>query len=188
MAELDIQKELFELLDEIKLQYYGNDHTNDIIIHVDFVGFDTVVFENNGDHYLIDSRDGTKAGFGEFSEDVQYDYYKYLYDNRRTLKFRTNLIEHEKPEEKEWHLDPDEITLATEENEVVGMLGVEVMEALEEKKILAPIFLSPDGTYATLTMWGSDSEEEKAQALADLEIIKNGITELIKRIRDEEVA
>lgn len=142
---------------------------NRIILDYSVDIYDTLYLEETGELFVFSQKETKKLPISELGEDELHDIYSFLDANKHTARTRETLIELEDVTEKSWYKEPEEIKNG---DEVVGMVGIAVEETIEEDKaLLAVIFISPDGTYSTLTMFGSDSEEEKELAKSDLRVI-----------------
>ena len=102
-------------------------------------------------------------------EDV-FDIYLWLETNHRILTSRDSFVELD-IEKMNWVVEPGEIKGG--EDETIGMIGVARVEKTEDKELCSVVFISPDGTFANLTMFGSDSLDERRLGYQDLDTIAN---------------
>lgn len=148
-----------------KIQRNGNDS---IIIDIVVGLYDTFYMEKSGECFVFNQKTAEKTPITELNTDTLYDLYGWLEGNWRTATSRDHLIELSVTD-KIWAKEPEEIRGV--DDEVIGLLGVAVEETIEGEELRAVVFISPDGSFATLTMFGSGDGQEKALAKTDLRTI-----------------
>ena len=102
----------------------------------------------------------------ELDEEKLFDIYVHLDANKYTLTSREAVIEHEEVTEKQWLKEP--IDIKGEDGEVIGLIGVAVEETVGEDRLCRVIFISPDKTWSTLTMFNDHDPDAVEVAKRDL--------------------
>lgn len=184
-----VKDEKLTLLNEIAgvFNQFEKNGNNRCILDYSVDVYDTLYLEETGEPFVFSQKETKKLPISELTESELYDIYAFLDANKHTARTRETLIELEDVADKSWYKEPEEIRNG---DDVVGMIGIAVEETIDENKaLLSVIFISPDGTYSTLTMFGSDSEEERKLAFQDLRAIAQWIDRMcfeLCEIKDNE--
>lgn len=145
--------------------------------------FDTLFRDSRGELFVFSQKTQKKLPITELGENELYTLYVFVDANKHTFKFRDTLLVVTSVDDMNWHIEPKEIRQG---DETVGMIGIAVVEKMEEKELRSVVLISPDGTYCNLTMYGSDSKEEVKTAYKDLMAIGDSIKEIMFKLLPEE--
>jgi len=171
-----------ENLDQIVKRYFLKNSSGEIILPTGLQMFDTLYVDNIGHWWVVSQSTKERKKLESVSLSELYAILCYLDANKHTVACREKLIEFDAVEQKRWLLEPEEIKNG---EDVVGMVGVEIVEALEEgEQLRSIIFISPDGTYSTLTMFGSGDFGEGIAAGEDLLCIANYLSSNYKKLTE----
>lgn len=129
--------------------------------------YDTIYTTKSGEICVFSQKTKEKISLDKLNENTLYEIFIYLDANKQILASRNTIVELSATENT-WEIEPIEVKNG---DEVIGMIGVAVMEEVEDKKLLSVVFISPDGTFSNLTMFGNDNAEEVELARNDLLII-----------------
>lgn len=125
--------------------------------------------------------------FSELSDEVQYNIYSFIQDNHTILYtlIKENLVEIGGVDDMDWAIAPQLFYAPSmeegKEDIVIGSMAV-AREVLEEGELRSVIFISPDGTWTTLTCYKDGYEVEKKVAQGDLGVIAEGIKNFIDKL------
>lgn len=140
--------------------------------------WDTVYVTDVDEVFLYDTRRGISCHASAETEEVVLGVYYYLDANKHNLWGRENLVELPPKEELSWVEKPGEIKNG---DDTIGMVGVRRITG-ESGTFLAPTFLSPDGTYATLTLWKEGDELGREVATMDLAKLGDAVSALAQKM------
>lgn len=126
--------------------------------------YDTIYTTKSGEICVFSQKTKEKISLDKLDENTLYDIFIYLDANKQILANRKTLVEMS-VDDNTWEIEPMEVKNG---DEVIGMIGVAVMEKIEDKKLLSVVFISPDGTFSNLTMFGNDNPDEVELAKNDL--------------------
>jgi len=140
--------------------------------------YNTLYQSTDGEIRMVDTVGEESYPIVGLEEGDLYNIYIFLDANWRTLQSKDTLIELPDVGELEWVEKPVEIKSG---EDTIGVVGVYVAETIDDKELRGVRFISPDGTYTTLTMFGNDSKEETDIAKNDLE----RIAEVLMRLSDK---
>ena len=90
-----------------------------------------------------------------------------------------DMRELEPAEDKNWKIEPTPIT--AHDGQELGKIGVAIESNTEEKTECSVVYISPDGTWATLTMF-NPSDESKQVAIEDLKDVGLAILNFANRL------
>lgn len=141
----------------------------------------TLYLAENGDCFVYCNGKEEKKKLEDLTGDELHEIYVFLDANRHFIETRENLVEHEEADDKDWVVEPEDIKGA--DGELIGRIGIAVEEVVDGNRLLSAIFISVDGTWATLTMWGEGNEEECKVARVDIAKITFGIDKLMNLIK-----
>ena len=142
-------------------------------------GFDTIYLDTSSNVYVFSKQSHVRKSLHELSEEELYEIACYLHDNYRILQSREVVLEFEDASSKLWAVEP--VVIMSGED-AVGMIGVERVEQTEGGELLGIVFISPDKTYATLTMFNKEDEETISLAKLDLQAISTGILQYMNSL------
>ncbi len=119
----------------------------------------------------------------EVDEEMLYDIYCFLDTTQKLFpKVAESIIELGSADEKTWHIEPVDIIDPTGEISL-GKLGVAIESKTDDGEQLAVVFISPDGTWATLTMYRKDFfGGEVITAKNDLLCLGVALTNFVKKL------
>lgn len=142
--------------------------------------FDTLYITEFDEVFVFSQKTTKLAPVLDLTEAQLYDIYAFLDANKHTAKSRESLLELDDVSNRRWYREPEEILNG---EDTIGMVGIAYEEVLtDDLALLSVIFISPDGTYSTLTMFGSDGEEDIEVAKEDLRIIGEFLQNLSNKI------
>ena len=117
--------------------------------------------------------DGKKEllNWDEVGDELLYDIFCFL-DTAQKLSPEVveNFVQLGSAEEKTWHIEPIDVVDGTGKVPL-GKLGVAIESKTDAGEQLAVVFISPDGTWATLTMYDKCLNDEVQVAKEDLKDI-----------------
>ena len=107
----------------------------------------------------------------DLSDEVLYDIFCFL-DTAQKLSPEVveNFVQLGSAEEKTWHIEPIDVVDGSGKVPL-GKLGVAIESKTDAGEQLAVVFISPDGTWATLTMYDKCLNDEVQVAKDDLKDI-----------------
>lgn len=107
----------------------------------------------------------------DLSDEVLYDIFCFL-DTAQKLSPEVveNFVQLGSAEEKTWHIEPIDVVDGSGKVPL-GKLGVAIESKSDAGEQLAVVFISPDGTWATLTMYDKCLNDEVQVAKDDLKDI-----------------
>jgi len=144
--------------------------------------FDTLYRDKRGELFVFSQNDQRKKPLTDLTEDEVYSLYVFADANKHTFNYRDTLIVMQSVDDMTWIEEPQEIRQG---DETIGMIGIAVVEKLEDKELRSVVLISPDGTYCNLTMYGSDDSEEIKTAYSDLEAVKRSINYIMSKMSKE---
>ena len=147
-----------------------NENDRTIIKYNRIPGFDTLLFDERGEGFLFSQSSKKMQPIISFSEEQLYDMFELLDAGKHHLTSRATLIERNL-DEKIWYIKPKEIKSG---EETIGMIGVSIEEIVNDKELKSVVFISPDGSFSTLTMF-DDFDNSKELAKDDLQKIGEAI-------------
>ena len=124
------------------------------------------------DEVIVFTPDGKEIRkWEDLSDEVLYDIFCFL-DTAQKLSPEVveNFVELGSAEEKTWHIEPIDVVDGTGKVPL-GKLGVAIESKTDAGEQLAVVFISPDGTWATLTMYDKCLNDEVQVAKDDLKDI-----------------
>ena len=124
------------------------------------------------DEVIVFTPDGKEIRkWEDLSDEVLYDIFCFL-DTAQKLspEVAENFVELGSAEEKTWHIEPIDVVDGTGKVPL-GKLGVAIESKTDAGEQLAVVFISPDGTWATLTMYDKCLNDEVQVAKDDLKDI-----------------
>lgn len=126
-----------------------------------------------GKNNIVVFTDGGKTSlkWDEVNDEMLYAIFCFL-DTAQKLspKIAESIIELGSAEEKTWHIEPIDVVDGTGKVPL-GKLGVAIESKTDAGEQLAVVFISPDGTWATLTMYDKCLNDEVQVAKDDLKDI-----------------
>lgn len=171
---LDLINNIYLIINKI-LERYGVDSG---FFSYNVGGFDCLDCKAGGEICFKNTETKEAKPVESGSEDEQLNLLYWLMDNEKIL-VPTTSSEAKNPLTMEWAIEPEEIKMG---EDVIGLIGVSVEETTEHGILHGVIFLSPDGSLSTLTMFGSGSNEEVETAKDDLEIIGGAILHFKRKL------
>lgn len=155
-----IQYEIRRILEN----YFSVNDDHEVIIRKSRT--EVIVLDAENFIKLVNPETTESKNLFEMDDEYLWEVHSFLEANKHTLECQESIIEHQSPEEKKWHIEPQEVK---NRDEVIGLIGTEIVETVEEgDSLLGVVFISPDGTYSTLTMYGSKVDLDKKVAHDDL--------------------
>lgn len=136
-------------------------------------GFDTIYIDTSSDVFVFSKLSHVRKSLDELSEDELTEIAYYLQDNYKVLQSRENVLEFEDASKKLWEVEP--VVIMSGED-ALGMIGIEKIEQTEGGELLGVVFISPDKTYATLTMFNREDKESVQLAMKDMQALAVGIS------------
>lgn len=160
-----MSKELyFNSIESLILEKLPKNANNCVITDTGLDSYDTIYSTKGGEICVFNQKTKEKILLEQLDENTLYEIFVYLDANKQILEIRNMMVEMS-VEDTNWEKEPVEIKNG---DEVIGMIGVAVMEKIEDKKLLSVVFISPDGTFSNLTMFGDDNADEVELAKNDL--------------------
>lgn len=118
----------------------------------------------------------------EVSEELLYDIFCFLDTAQKLLpEVVENFVEFGSAEEKTWHIEPVDIVDNLGKTPL-GKIGVAIESKTDTGEQLAVVFISPDGTWATLTMYDKCLNDEVLVAKDDLKDIGLALTKFAEKL------
>ena len=154
----------FNGISSIILEKLPKNANNCVITDIGVDSYDTIYSTKSGEIYVFSQKTKEKRLLNELDENTLYEIFVYLDANKQILAIRENLIELSL-EDTSWVKEPMEIKNG---DEVIGMVGVARIEKMDDKELLSVVYISPDGTFSNLTMFGNDNADEVELAKNDL--------------------
>jgi len=142
-----------------------------VILNTGLEAYNRIMMNRQGLITLHNTKDRSKIGLREVTDYLSYSIYCTLDANSRLSVTEQQLYD-DTPELKKWAREPYEVRSG---DEVIGMIGIAIEETSGENELRSVIFISPDGTYATLTMYSEESKDEKSLAGKDLSTLAGEI-------------
>lgn len=130
--------------------------------------YDTIYLANTGEGFLFSQVTKEREPLAEVDEDELFDIFAFLDGAKHYVKSREKLVELADVDESNWYREPVEIK---NREDTIGMVGVAVQDDIAGEKLLSVIFISPDNTYSTLTVFGENSAGERDTASMDLLLV-----------------
>lgn len=119
------------------------------------------------------------------TDDEAYEWYELLTTNQPLLQrweSLNSITELEKPprEDSGWTVPP--IELKSCDGTFLGTVGVAVSEETETETELRAVYVSVDGTWATITCWIEGNRESEDSAQEDMREVARGLLEMCEKI------
>jgi hypothetical protein len=179
--------EYLEEVLEIMLKYGASNTMGDYYLNIPDYG--TLTMSSITEKYQLLLFDGANfTQFDELSDEVQSAIYCYLYDNRFTLRDlgQECLVEVDSADDLNWVVAPSNIFgNAPEEGQppiIIGSVGVAREIRVGEEELRTVVFVSPDGTWTTLTCYTGNDEVETQTAKNDMQAIGQEIINFIEKL------
>lgn len=170
----------FNGINSIILEKLPKNANNCVITDSGLDSYDTIYSTKSGEIFLFSQKTKEKKLLDELDENTLYEIICYLDANEKILAIRENLVEISL-DDTSWAKEPVEIKNG---DEVIGMIGVARMEKVGDKELLSVVYISPDGTFSNLTMFGSDDVDEVELAMSDLRKISEFLHNLSYNIKE----
>lgn len=132
------------------------------------------ILEKNGEYFV--SFGGTARKLESLKFDEIYEIHAYIVDNVQLLHEYTETVDLE----NNWIIEPEEISV---DGETIGAIGVTKVEEIEGERMMSVLYLSSDGSFSTLTMFGEGSQSELELALQDLEKTREVLSSIISKLQ-----
>ena len=170
----------FNEISKIILEKLPKNANNCVITDSGMDSYDTIYSTKGGEIFVFNQKTKEKRLLEELDENTLYEIFVYLDANKQILAIRENLVELSL-DDTSWVKEPMEIKNG---DEVIGMVGVARMEKIDDKELLSVVYISPDGTFSNLTMFGNDNADEIELAMSDLRKISEFLHNLSYSIKE----
>jgi len=155
------------------------DKCDEVYYKISWGGFDTLI-ANKSEIFLCESSNPEKTKLGEFAEPDLFSLYSYIEANHNFIERKQSVIEHKDSDDITWVEEP--VKILDSENNPIAMMGCRVVGVEGEAIQIATTLVSPDGTYANLTMFRESESDDISLAISDLEKIAQGMQSFAKTL------